>query len=141
MPLTEQQVMTLQAIDWLFDDQYRQQGRTTVWAIGIIRAAIRQPRHDVEIETIIYPEQRARQHLVNVVRDMCMSDDVLRPIAMIDMRRHMLRIEGQADPNWLPAHLCGTLVGAVPETVQPESASLLAKPIPSVWERLMCPTW
>jgi hypothetical protein len=99
------QARALEVLDWLFDDSdcNRAQGRTTVYAIALIRAALRQPGHPVEVCAHTYPDVRAnRDVLWRIVRGM-IDRDYIRVFMEFDPRRqYILSTSHSPVLNWIP---------------------------------------
>jgi len=115
MPLTEVQEKALESLDWLLDNrQHRQEGRTTVFAIALIRAALREPGQYVEVSTLTYPENNAVKRVLWDTLCELVERGGLRDIIQVDRRRDYIRSSFR-DPilDWMPPLPDRTLI--VPE--------------------------
>jgi hypothetical protein len=138
-------------LDWLLDDRAgnRQTGRSTVYAIALIRAALRQPRFPVEITPITYVENRSvKEILVRSIKRFIDDDPQLQGRVVYDDRRDYLQsLLSHPVVDWLPVlpdvpeHVLER-IKELPALVRPKpkappKPTEPEKPAPSVWERLI----
>jgi hypothetical protein len=102
MPLTDQQLLSLDALEWLFSTTARRSGRTTVLAIAAIRWACRNPGQQVFLFDHVGDTNHLRRNLAQIIRRLVESDDRLR--RHLEMRREEMFWLDLAWPieDWLP---------------------------------------
>ena len=105
MPLTDRQATAVEILDWLLDqDESRQTGRTFVFAVSLIRQALR-----AQGQTVFLIDHWARdiRQGRRVLRDMILhlteSDPRLMGSAHIDVREDRLSIQPLSERTPLPS--------------------------------------
>lgn len=107
MPLSQRQLEALDAIDWLLDPgmAYRQTGRSLLFAVGLVRAAARNPGVWVYLTdhsmSVGVTQAQAQRFLESTVRDLVVSDLNLRPHFEMNRSRFRLNLEYNVD-SWQP---------------------------------------
>jgi len=143
MPLNLRQIEAIPVLDWLLDtgDENRRGGRTTAFAIGIIRAACRTPGRSVPLVDHYATTREQQEMLFHVVEALVRQDDNLAPYATWpNVRRYLQLALPRPLANWMPPASWFGPMPAPPIVGLPSLASPVPEPEPyrpTVWERLM----
>jgi hypothetical protein len=145
MPLTEMQEKALEVLDWLNSDGHRQEGRSFVQAVSIVRYAVAHPG------TTVYPEDHAgslvphrrdvQTHLARILYDLSDSSGLflfINESPRLSVTYNRVRFD-----NWLPQfHNLGTNPPARVDdpgllTSVFGGPKVEAQPATSLWEHLL----
>lgn len=157
MPLSQEQLDAVSTLDWLFDpgEMYRGTGRTTIMAVGIIRAAARYPGTPVPVVDHVENSEIGKRRLLDTIQGLIEEDDRLGEFMVLRISPNpsfTLNLPVPMD-NWLPAiqgHPAppGAYVrervvdrgGVVPDTTWErlvDAVSTPREPPPTVYERIL----
>ena len=81
MPLTDQQLETVRALDWLFSPEHRRTGRSFAIAVALVRRAALHPRTDVRYGDLPFEVTRANwEHtVIGMTQALIAGDPMLSP--------------------------------------------------------------
>jgi len=108
MPLTDQQLGAIGAVEWLFDHSplHRRSGRTLVLAVAAIRVACQHPGEWVQIVDHV-PGREPANNLCRMIETLVRSDPQLAPFFTLNRQatqERRLRIElPRPLRHWLPS--------------------------------------
>jgi len=154
MPLSQEQLDAVATLDWLFDpgEMFRGTGRTTIMAVGIIRAAARYPGTPVPVVDHVENSQIGKRRLLDTIHGLIQEDSRLTEFMVLRMSPNpslTLNLPVPMD-NWLPTidgHPAppGTYVRECVREIVPDdtweklvdAVSAPRKPPPTVYERIL----